>query len=500
MYIHDDNSFSSFKSFAINPAFHLIILTYHSGPYTPHNNLQKYDIVIIGSGLAGLTAAYKCAELNSNCKICVIEKESSIGGNSLKATSGVNCCCTPLQEKLKVVDSYDLFYSDTIKSGKGKSNLDLVTLLVNKSTECFHFFQSLGLELNQVSMCGGHSAARTHKPKEGPVGYNLVMAVYNKIVLLYKDRVKFITEAKLSKINYNASLKRVIGITVTIQGVDTIIDSAVVILCTGGFSNDKTEASLLQKYAPNLIHFPTTNGRFTEGDGVKVAEKINAQLIDMEQVQVHPTGFIDPSNETCPTKFLAPELLRGVGAILINQKGNRFCNELGYRDYVTECILKNCENRIAYLLIGEEGASQFGPNFFFYVGKQFIKKFESLKFACDEWKVDYNTALNEIESYNKNNCSFGKTVFPTKILINSVIYIAKVTPCIHYTMGGLKFNTKAEILGADNSIIESLYGAGEVTGGLHGANRLAGNSLLECYVFGSIAGVEAAKKIGSAKL
>jgi succinate dehydrogenase/fumarate reductase flavoprotein subunit len=195
--------------------------------------------------------------------------------------------------------------------------------------------------------------------------------------------------------------------------------------------------------------------------------------------------------------FLAPELLRGVGGILINEKGERFCNELGTRDYVTGKITENCQKQDikeidqyeSFLLMNQEMANEFGNNFYFYKDVQgFIIEHNNFSEMSSELNISYNNLENTINEYNeafdKKLDKFNKTNFPYKFDLNKTVYSMIITPSIHYTMGGLKMNNKGEILNTNNESIKGLYGAGEVTGGVHGGNRLGGNSLMECGVFG----------------
>ena len=201
------------------------------------------------------------------------------------------------------------------------------------------------------------------------------------------------------------------------------------------------------------MNFPTTNGNQTQGIGIKIARKIGVALTQMENVQLHPTGFVDIDDRLNKHKILAPELLRGLGGILLNKKTERFCNELGTRDYVSNLILS--QDIINNL-----------PNSEFYLNKHLIYKIEDFKF----WKYD-KEKLNKIIKDNNWN--------------NQQIYIAIVTPCLHYCMGGVKINKNGECISAKSGkVFRGLYAAGEVAGGIHGANRLGGNSLTDCAVFG----------------
>ena len=264
-----------------------------------------------------------------------------------------------------------------------------------------------------------------------------------------------------------------------------------------------------QRVAPSLRSLPTTNGPETQGDGLRWADAVGAALVDMEHVQVHPTGFWEPGTTASSSVILAPEALRGVGGVLLRPSdGARFTNELGPRDEVTSDILQlerraDDEAPTAWLVLRREAASAFGPAFgFYHKVKGFFQEAHGTRELAGVLGVEEGPMRASLEAYadcaNREGADpFGKTVFPDPILSDAadetVFFAARVTPARHYSMGGVQVDREARVLSADTGRpIPGLFAAGEVTGGIHGGNRLAGNSLLECAVFGSIAGRSAA--------
>ena len=462
-----------------------------------------YDIIVVGSGLAGLTAAYEANFISSGeQRILILEKEQGYGGNSMKATSGINILNSPVQAKNKIKDSYSLFYNDTIKSGKNLSVPGLVSKLVGDSTNVYDFFINLKVDLSQIGILGGHSVARTHRPAKTPVGYTLTSTLY-KTILAENKNTTFYSNVTVVDLVYNKRASTVQGVIYrkNVNHELHTVYAKSVILASGGFGHDFSDInnggeSLLKKYVPHLMKFPTTNGPQAQGLGVKMAKRIGAGLVDMDQVQLHPTGFVDLTNRYDKKKFLAPELIRGVGAIILNQEGKRFCNEIGTRDYVTNRILKNVKKQNsenidqyeAYMILNQKAVDNYGPNLQFYIKKGLIGKYDNFKQFSDKFGIDYSTLSQTINSYNKNvngtKDEVGKVLFPQRFDINDIVYVAVICPSIHYTMGGLKMSNNGEILRPDGTPIKGIYGAGEVTGGVHGGNRLGGNSLLECAVYG----------------
>ena len=470
----------------------------------PFNDSEHYDydLIIVGAGLAGLSAAFEANKLfKGKKKILILEKNPRFGGDSAKATSGINILNSPLQEKEDLKDSFDLFYDDTMASGKYLSIPELVSTLVNDSHYLFDFYtKEIKADLSQIAILGGHSIPRTVRPTKETVGYHLVSSTFNTLKNL--SSVKFIYNATVKELltdekkNYITGLKYILN-----ENKTNIIKltSKAIILATGGFGHDfDTHDSLLKEFAPKLVHFPTTNGIQTQGIGVKIGRKIGIKLYGMEHIQLHPTGLVNLNDRYNYIKILGPELLRGVGGILVNQKGERFCNELGTRDYVTKKIIENCElaktdvikQFESFLLINQKSIDNYGGKINFYIQKGYLQKYNSFKELVEKYNISnsYDNLIKTINEYNEacdtKNDKFGKRTFPQKFDLNDYIYGGIITPSIHYTMGGLLMDKNGELIKEDGTIMKGLYGAGEVTGGVHGGNRLGGNSLMECGVFG----------------
>ena len=284
------------------------------------------------------------------------------------------------------------------------------------------------------------------------------------------------------------------------------LEADAVILASGGFG---ANAKLLRKYCGEVLStLPTTNGPWATGDLLEVGSAAGAALIHCECVQVHPTGFVDPSNPGNKSKILAAEKLRGVGGLLFNEEGERFVNELTTRDVVADAVMRQ-KNKHAFLVLDDAAAAAFGGAMNFYVGKGLFKKFESVEQVAERIAgsgggngANSNAVAaaikSQIEAYNTvatlgSPDSYGKTVFPQAGFHPSTPnwFVAEITPVIHYCMGGIAIDKEAHVLNQDGSPIPGLFAAGEVTGGVHGKNRLGGNSLLECVVFGRRAGQSA---------
>jgi len=268
-----------------------------------------------------------------------------------------------------------------------------------------------------------------------------------------------------------------------------------VILATGGYAADFTEDSLLKKHRPEYWDLPTTNGDHCTGDGQKLAMSIGASAIDLEKVQVHPTGLVDPNEPDAKVKFLAAEALRGVGGLLLDNTGKRFVDELQHRDYVTAKIWENKKYPIR-LVLNSTSSKSIEWHCKHYVGRGLMKRCESGEALAKEFGLPPAVLRKTFDDYNQSvrtkNDPFGKKFFQGEWKFDDSFHVAVMTPVLHYTMGGIEIDPESRVLDKTGKPIPGLFAAGEVAGGVHGANRLGGSSLLGCVVFGRVSGDAAA--------
>ncbi|CAK0853738.1 unnamed protein product, partial [Prorocentrum cordatum] len=333
------------------------------------------------------------------------------------------------------------------------------------------------------------------------------------------DKARIITKAKVTKLL--TANKACVGCVYEKGGAE-FQEHGPVILATGGFGADFTSNSLLAQYRPDLMHLPTTNGEHCTGDGIKMGEAIGAKSVDLEWVQVHPTGLVKPDDPDAKIKFLAAEALRGVGGLVLDANGKRFANELGRRDYVTGEMWKNkppfrlCLNKAASSEISWHCKHYTGRGVmkFYETGESLAKDMGVPLSVLEQTHAEHYQAAKKTEkdpdggsypAYPSGKSwdeASGKTGSGKKFYHNIIdgpavktepFYVAIITPVIHYCMGGLEIDTDSACLDANGKAIPGLYAAGEVAGGVHGNNRLGGNSLLDCVVFGRVAGLAATK-------
>ena len=470
---------------------------------------EPVDLVVVGGGLAGLTASLTV--LDRGGRVTLVEKEAYVGGNSQWASSGINGVIKSSFEGNP--DSVDAYADDCEKSsfgnGNGRSGLDPETVehiptLTSKAGQTIEWLRRrVGADLTLLSRLGGHSHARTYRPTEGMAGSSLVFALKGKCEeYLQSGRFKIVKKARVTAADTDAD-GRINGVRWTPSdddhGRENVIKGRHVLLATGGYSNDKFgDDALLNKFAPHLAKFATTNTKGTTGDGHKLAFGLGAGAVDMQRVQVHPTGFINPEDERAGTKTLAAELLRGAGGILLARSGERFANELGTRDYVSARMQEVDPEKLDFvLLLNEKGANEANKHVPLYMKKNLMTKFDSLADLAT-WMASRGDATEAVlratlEEYNANAVDgrdvFNKTFFANVPFdLSGPFYAGRVTPVVHYTMGGVKVDSEGRVLRMDGSRVDGLFAAGEIIGGVHGKNRLGGNALTECAVFGRLVG------------
>lgn len=444
------------------------------------------DIVIIGAGGAGLVAATEAA--SKGAKVIVLEKMGIVGGNSNSSTGGINASYTKEQERLGIKDSPEVFYEDTMRGGRNLNDPSLVHTLVDNSAAIVEWLQSplVGADLSDVGIFGGATNKRIHRPQGGgAIGPHL-------IPLLHKSALEQGAEIRLNnkvvdilEENGNAA-----GVTVSYAGGEYTIKAKAVIIASGGFG---ANPEMIEFYSASLKGFGTTNHKGATGDAFKMVEKFNAELVQMEQIQIHPTVVKG-------TGIMITEAVRGNGAILVNKTGKRFINEMETRDIVSAAVLKG-PGKVAYLVFDQSVRDSLKA-IEGYAKQGLLTEAQTIAELAEKLQINADSLEATVRTYNdfvqnKNDADFGRNASSMeRAIANAPFYAIEIEPAIHHTMGGLKINSKAEVLNASGEAIPALFAAGEVTGGVHGAERLGGNAVADFCVFGNIAADSALAFIG----
>lgn len=441
---------------------------------------QETDIVIIGAGGAGLTAAIEAAEAGAD--VIVLEQMPVIGGNTNKATGGMNASETSVQEEKGIEDSNEVFYEDTFKGGHELNDPKLLSRMVEDSAEALDWVNSHGTDLNDVSYSGGATNSRIHKPLDGSAVGPLI--IEKLAASLNELGVPIMLRSEVVKINEENG--RVTGVDVeTFDGQTFTVTADAVIIATGGFG---ANFELIGEYDDVKAQFNTTNHEGATGTGILMAQELGADVVHMEYIQTHPTT--NPDNGDLYT-----EGVRGDGGVLINKEGVRFIDELKTRDVVSEAILNQTDS-VAYLTVSQNIAD-LNKSLQGYIDNGLAVEGETLADLAEKLDMDPAVLEQTISAYNEAVTTGTDSDQGRESLSNALeagpFFAIPVTPGIHHTMGGLKINEKSEVLNQEGTHIQGLYAAGEVTGGVHGGNRIGGNAVLDIVVFGRIAGQNAAE-------
>ena len=486
------------------------------------------DVVVIGAGGAGMTAAMTAADAGQ--KVVILESQAMVGGNSARATGGMNAAKTVYQDEnefdqaagvektlataaekyadnetitalAKTVseqwaayqanptgyfDSVELMELDTMVGGKGINDPELVKTLCEGTADAIDWLDENGITLHNVSSFGGASVKRIHRPvnEEGKV---VSVGAY-MIPLLQENCEKRGIDIVLNT-TVDTILTDANGAAVGVSGTDkdgntVVVNAKSVILATGGFG---ANLDMVTQYKPELAGFMTTNAAGAQGQGIEMATAIGAGTVDMDQIQIHPTVEAN-------TAALITEGLRGDGAILVNANGERFIDEVGTRDVVSAAEIAQ-PGSYSWLIV-DQAMADASSVIQGYIKKGYNKTGATYEELAKELDVDPAAFANTMETWNgyveaKNDPDFGRTSFANP-LNNGPYYAIKVTAGVHHTMGGVTINSATEVLKEDGTVIPGLFAAGEVTGGVHGANRLGGTAVADFVVFGRIAGESAA--------
>jgi fumarate reductase flavoprotein subunit len=348
--------------------------------------------------------------------------------------------------------------------------------MAENSAEGIDWLDSIGAPLPKVSFSGGATNARIHAPEDGSgVGAFLVTSMLKKVNELGID------------VMYNTTATELISKDGVITGVkaesrDTnyTINAKAVILATGGFGNNE---DMIVQYRKDLKGTVTTSAPGVTGDGIVMAEKVGADLVDIDQIQLHPT--VEQK-----TSMLITESVRGDGAILVNQDGKRFTDELLTRDVVSAAELEQ-PGSYAYIIFDQrlrEGLKATEK----YISTGITVEGETIEDLAEKIDVDPKTLAETLNNWNKyvadkKDPDFGRTTGMDKDLSQAPYYAIKIAPGIHHTMGGVHIDTSAEVIDTEGNTIPGLFAAGEVVGGVHGGNRIGGNAVADIVVFGKIA-------------
>jgi urocanate reductase len=451
----------------------------------------RVDVVVVGAGGAGMTAAITAKEAGAD--VIVLEKMSFVGGNTLVSGGELNVPGSWVQENKGVQDSIEQYTVDTLKGGDNQANPELVAVLAENALSGAEWLRDeikVNYQPDYLMQFGGHSVPRAIFP-EGGSGYEMISKLKAKADGM---QIPFHMNTRATTLLTDEN-GRVIGVEAT-KGdqILTFFAENGVVLATGGFG-----ANVEMRMAYNAEYderYNSTDQEGTTGDGIAMAEKIGAALVDMEFIQTYPACSV----KTGILSYVADT--RFDGALLFNKEGDRFVGELDRRDVISKGILAQTDS-IGYLVWDNQVTEASHMDHFQKEYDELVKngelfKADSVEEMANHFGLNLEKMQAVLDQYNEDMKTTGEdSVWNRRGLKFSIeeapFYIQKVAPSVHHTMGGVVINTQAQVMTAEGRVVEGLYAAGEVTGGIHGKNRLGGNAITDLTVFGRIAGEEVVK-------
>ena len=449
------------------------------------------DVIVLGAGGAGLSAALTAAEAGKS--VIVLEKLPSIGGNTQISGGGMAAPQNWLQQEEGIEDSPELFESDVIAGGDDTDqDHDLINILATTALASAEWLRDEHkVNFDHLSFFGGHSVKRSLVP-EGESGAKITWPLKtdaeSKGIAIYTSmRATEFVQAD------DGSIKAVKAETPDGQSYE--FTGKAFVLATGGFGSN---IEMRMKYNPDLdegVH--STDTVATTGDGITMAEGIGAGFVGMDWIQTYPT--CDPV--TGALLYIYDMRLDDRG-ILVNEEGDRFVEELERRDVISNAI-KAQTNAYAYLFWDEKGVEET---------KLFDNHPGEVKMGYDTGTLFKGDTIEEVaEAAGVDPAELAKTVahwnemaaagkdddFNYRSTMNTFetapYYLGRCVPSVHHTMGGVHITTDAQVVRESGETIPNLFAAGEVTGGIHGTNRLGSDAIADVITFGRIAGGSAAE-------
>lgn len=457
---------------------------------------ESTDIIIIGSGFAGFAAAAEARSRGS--EVLILEKMSYFGGNSIIAGGGY--CCWDSRLKLRETlglgeDTPELHMEDTLRGGGYYNDSALVEVLVREAPAGLDWLIDAGAVFQQMlHRIGGHSAYRSHH------------AACNLADVVKKHGLSMGAQLRLNTavtaLCRDSKGGPVSGVRVFENGATKTIEARRgVIVASGGFGNDVAMRTI---YQPAVgAAYNCTNHKGATGEVIQFARAVGADVLHMEFIQLYPCaeperGVIDKFALDC---YSGP----GYGLIYVNKDGRRFVNELLGRDAVSNAQIKAGEKPTYSILNGAvfEKMGRTKAELQKAVATGRIIEANTIAQLAHALGIPSENLYNTVSRHNdavrnKVDPDFGKPVTSQmRMLTEGPFYAIAQWPSVHYTMGGLRINKNAQVIDIWGDPIPGLYAAGEVCGGIHGSNRLGGNAIAECIVFGRIAGRNASAGINA---
>ena len=461
-----------------------------------HNRTYQADVVVIGGGGAGLASAISSMQAGAK-KVIVLEKLGYVGGSTNVSEGALNAVDDQRQKAQGIKDSYETFYETTMHGGHDKGDPTLVRFLTSHSMDAVNWLESLGVKFNDhIGAATGSLGQRSHYPAT-PYG-NTYIRTFEKVIADSNGKIQVLLDTPAVKLIQNKS-GRVVGVVGNNFGSKvTVMAKDGVIIATGGFGANVAYRQKVNTGVWKNIKLDNSIGctniqKAAQGQGLFLAQKVGAKLIGLSDIQIHPCG-------TPGTGLMENIRTSGRNRIFVNSDGNRFVNEGAARDVLANAIFQQ-KGRTYWIVVNKLRYPT--PDFKDRMGAS-IRNMEALGAVVEAPTLDElakKTGMNAenlkkaIADYNavvsgkaKDKLGFVANNKDDKQMTEGPWYACRKVPTVHHTMGGIKINVKSQVINTKGKVISGLYAVGEVTGGIHGSNRLGGNAIADIMTFGHAVG------------
>ena len=447
------------------------------------------DVVVVGAGGAGLAAAITAAE--NGASVILVEKMSNVGGNTLISGGEMAAPGNWMQEKEGIADDVETFYNDVLKGGDNEGDPALIHVLAeNALNGALWLRDDIHVTFEDYMLFfGGHSIKRSLVPLNAS-GVELIQKLNAKAeslgITIHKGTRATKLEMTDGKVN---------TVKADYNGQEiTYTANKGVVLATGGFGSN---IEMRKQYNPQMDEkILSTNSVGSTGDGVVMAQELGAQVVDMQFIQTYPTCDV----ETGALLYVGDVRLEG-RSILVNLEGKRFVEELERRDVISLAVTEQTGG-VSYMFWDEASmvasgvAASHQQEYDDLIRRGKLVKADTIEEACAHFGINAEELKATVERYNQYAADGKDLEFNKRGTLTAFgegpYYIMVSTPAIHHCMGGLKINTSAQVIDTEGNVIPGLFAAGEVTGDIHGTNRLGSDAIADIIVYGRIAGENAA--------
>ncbi len=459
----------------------------------------KADVAVIGGGGSGLAAAIAAHQAGAK-KVIVLEKLGFMGGSTNVSEGALNAVDPARQGKQGIKDSIEFFADQTLKGGHNKANPELVKYLAQNAMSAVEWLESMGVKFkDEIGTATGALWQRSHYPAT-PSG-NTYIRTFEQVVRDSNGAIEVLTDTPVSSITQVDG--RIAGVVAQHFGQKVVVDADAVVIATGGFGanvefRQKVNTGVWKEVKLDNSIGTTNIQKAAQGDGLRMAQKLGANLIGLDDIQLHPCG-------TPGTGLMENIRTSGRNRVFVNIDGDRFVNEGAARDVLAKAIFAQPKgtywvvvNHVRYP--SRDWVDANGATIANMVALGSVVEANTLEELAQKTGMKAADLKKSIDDYNavvsgkaKDKFGFEANNKADKLMTEGPWYACRKVPTVHHTMGGIQINTKAQVINTEGKVIPGLFAAGEVTGGIHGSNRLGGNAIADVMVYGRTAGTNAAQ-------